>query len=241
MKHRRIAVPLLMLALLATTLTVVSPPAAAAAPPEVQLSSSGQPDGDHVIVETFTLTGERTSTEAFSSDGSPILLPADFESQGVVRASAATLDRVSRSDALAEGLSRGASGSEGTESGGSSSRNGCRKVTVRNERETTLGFTAYWFNIWTSWCWNRPTWTVSDVNTGWHLDDVDPLFKWRGLIVDNQNFYQWQPGYSRSGYRHEKQGHFENCVLEFGCLSSTYPRNILWSHSDGTWSWSTWD
>ena len=93
-------------------------------------------------------------------------------------------------------------------SGGSSSPSGCTKVTVRNKKETLLGFTAYWFNTWTSWCWNRSSWTITNVETGFFLEDVDPLHFWQGLVFDDTRFYAWQPGYSKSGYWHEKQGHF---------------------------------
>ena len=238
MKRRKFGAPLLMLALLAATLTVVSPASAlAAAPSEDRQSSSGQPDVDHIIVETFTLTGERVSTEAFSSDGSPIPVPADFESRGVVKASAATLAEVTLTNAVeGDGYAP-----DGVGSGGSSSSSGCREVTVKNEKKDHLGFSVFWFNTWTSWCWDRSTWTTYDVSTGYFLDDVDPLYEWRDLIVDHADFYRWQTGFPESGYRHEKQGHFEYCVPKLLCIGSFYPRNILKSHSDGTWTWSTSD
>ena len=125
--------------------------------------------------------------------------------------------------------------------GGTPSDSGCRKVTVRNEKETTFGFTAYWFNTWTYWCWNRENRTISDVETDWYLDDVDDFQEWQGILVDNTHYFNWYYGYPTSGYYHEKQGHFKNCIPHIGCTANSYPRNQLWSHSDGTWSWKTSD
>lgn len=123
--------------------------------------------------------------------------------------------------------------------GGSSSASGCKKVTVRNEKETVFGFTAYWFNTWTRWCWNRANRTIDNVTTGWYLDDVDQFQEWQGLLVDLGYFFYWKSGYSTSGFYHEKQGHFMNCIPNIGCVANSYPRNQLWSHSDGTWRWRT--
>ncbi len=126
-------------------------------------------------------------------------------------------------------------------SGGTSSASGCRKVTVHNEKETLLGKTAYWFNTWTRWCWNRADRIIYDVTTGFYLSDVDPFYYWRGLIVDNTYHFSWYSGYPKSGYRHEKQGHFENCIVKYGCISSSYPYNLLYSYSNGTFTWHTSD
>ncbi len=126
-------------------------------------------------------------------------------------------------------------------SGGSSSASGCNKVTVNNEKETLLGNTAYWFHTWTYWCWNRANRTVSNVNTGAYLSGVDPFFFWRGIIIDNTNYFSRYFGYSRSGYLHEKQGHFENCIVRYGCISNSYPHNLLHTYSNGTFTWQTHD
>lgn len=111
---------------------------------------------------------------------------------------------------------------------------------MRNEKESDiLGETVFWFNTWTRWCWNRAAKTINSVSTGWYIEDVDPLYDWNGLIVDNTEYYSWHSGHKTSGYKHEKQGHFEWCIAWL--CGNIYPRNILWPHSNGTWSWSTSD
>jgi hypothetical protein len=123
--------------------------------------------------------------------------------------------------------------------GGSSSASGCKKVTLNNEGETLLGFTAYRFHTWASWCWRRSTQTVYDVKTGWFLSDVDSFQVWRGMVNREFVFYDYSvnDGHPRSAYKHYRQGHFENCVPKVGCLSNTYPTNTLRSYYNGTFAW----
>jgi hypothetical protein len=136
-----------------------------------------------------------------------------------------------------ETLNSGLLFSQDNGTGGSSSASGCQKVTLRNRATTLLGSTAYRFNTWTYWCWSRQNRTISSVRTGWYLSDVDKQFVWREMIVDNTHYFSWYSGYPRSGYKHEKQARIENCVLHYGCIGNTYPRNVLYSYSNGTWSW----
>jgi hypothetical protein len=126
-------------------------------------------------------------------------------------------------------------------SGGSSSSSGCRKVTVNNETETVLGFTAYWFHTWTRWCWTRSTQVVYDVTTGWYISDVDSQEYWKGINNTELLFYDYSTndGHPRSAFKHYRQGRFENCVLKYGCIGTTYPTNLLRSYYNGTWVWST--
>lgn len=190
-------------------------------------------DDDHVIVETFTPRGGRISTVAFDESGTIIPVPESFESQGTVTAeSTMTTVHVNSATPYSVTGQRSNSGD-----GGSSSASGCRRVTVSNEKESLLGFTLFWFHTWTSWCWDRNARTISSVSTGWYLSGVDGTRQWNSMIVDNTRYYQWIPGYSTSGYEHQKQGHLQSCPS--GCIINNYPQNWLWSHSDGTWSWET--
>lgn len=122
-------------------------------------------------------------------------------------------------------------------SGGESAGSGCRRATIYNEVETALGATAYVYNTWTQWCWRRSSHAVSDVTTGQYLSDVDPFFKYRGIVSQDERPYAWQTGYNKSGHWHERQIEMENCV--YACLGSTFPRNVLRVHSDGTYTWRT--
>lgn len=171
-----------------------------------------------------TVSSGSATAEYFAQDGRTVLRRATYGPE----TAGATLGGTS--DPLA------ASGS-----GGTSSSSGCIRVTVKNHESTTLGFTAYNFNTWTRWCWNRSTQTVYDVTKGWTISDVDPLFYWRGIVNSEFVFYDYSTndGHPRSAYKNYQQGHFEDCVLKYGCIGQLYPTNTLRSYYNGTWAWTT--
>lgn len=117
------------IAVLVGALAMAGPASAQVEARLVEESSPGQSlmDDDHIIVETFTRAGDLISTEAFGRGDVPMPVPEDFESEGIV----------------IHGASPGGAWLSGSGSGGSSSASGCIKVTVRNKKETLLGFTAY--------------------------------------------------------------------------------------------------
>lgn len=220
-------------------IVVVANPVSASVEPTIELVDPEDGrfvDEDHIVVEMFTITGEHVSTKAYLLDNEEIPVPEGFQSQGTVSADGEVLAEIE----LLNSRSGGELTALGGGHGGSSSSTGCVKVTVRNEKESDiLGETVFWFNTWTRWCWNRAAKTINGVSTGWYIEDIDPLYTWKGLIVDNTEYYSWYSGYPKSGYKHEKQGHFQWCIT-WAC-GNVYPRNVLWSHSNGTWSWSTSD
>lgn len=114
-------------------------------------------------------------------------------------------------------------------------------MTVTNKTKTVLGFTAYDFKTWTRWCWNRSSQVVSDVTKGYALANVDSQQYWRGIVNKEFTFYDYSTNNRkpRSAYKNYQQGRFENCVLKYGCIGSTYPANTLRSSYNGTWAWST--
>ena len=212
-----------VLALIVWVMATASPALAQVEPPEASVGD-GLLDDDHIVVETFTLAGDRISMTAYARDGVPIPVPEDFVSQGIVAA-----DTVVDTLAYASG------------NGGTSSASGCVRVTVNNEYETATGSTAYWFHTWTNWCWTRSTKTISSVSTGSYVSGVNWPYVYQGVISDTTEFYSWYAGHPNSGFIHDKQARFDNCIVSLGCYASSYPRNELYSHSDGTWSWSTSD
>ena len=121
--------------------------------------------------------------------------------------------------------------------GGTSESSGCKTAYVHVRETTALGFTAYRFHIWTSWCWNRANGNISNVDRGWYLSDVDSQYYWQGIQAEDHGFFAWRSGYPRSGYKHMEQGQFDNCVLKYGCIGTYYPTARLRVHSDGTWWW----
>ena len=201
------------LALLASGTALTAQPAQAAlstkpAPQPVQLVSTGE-----ARVEQYSLSGDLVAATTYGPEtmGQDLDLPAQDDG----------------------GTPPNASGSGGNPQG-----SGCLKVTVTNVVHTLLGFTAYKFITWTSWCWTRSTRTISSVDTGWSITDVDSQYYWKGMVNTSRRFYEWSSGYAKSGYYHYRMGQFDNCVLKYGCIGTSYPENTLRSHSDGTWTWS---
>lgn len=131
--------------------------------------------------------------------------------------------------------------SAGSGAGGSSTSSGCLKATVHNRGESITGRTVYNYNTWTEWCWNRADRVITSVKTGEYLSDVASTMYYRGVISKDERFYAWKSDFNKSGHWHERQSHWENCVAKYGCISSDYPRNIVRAHSDGTYSWASYD
>lgn len=218
---------LVMVALATCGVVAVGPSEVGARPSPAQQISEEGAGQDLVVVETFSISGQLQGVAAYDANGAAVPVPVSGPAEG----------------AVPQGNPRLVGGTGGvvalgSGSGGTSSASGCRRVTVRNEKESTFGSTLYWFNTWTEWCWNRTTKVVSSVSTGWSINDVDSLQVWHGVVNDQRYFYSWQAGASKSGYYHYKQGHFENCFL-VACGANTYPSNTLRSFANGTWSWST--
>ena len=214
-----------------SSMSFVQAASAAEAPP-TQRDGAGD---DVVVVERFALSGELLDRTATSASGDATTIPPQFAHHGPAGASPAALEELRAADAAAGGTVSAL----GSGDGGSSTASGCQTVTVMNEKETTLGATAYWYNTWTHWCWTRSSYNTYDISTNFYLSDVDANYVWRGEVSLQAAHYAYVGGYSTSGYEHERTGHFENCVFHYGCIGNTYPDNRLYSHYDGTWHWST--
>lgn len=184
------------------------------------------PDPIAVTYEGDVEVVEETYTPDFETKVSEEVFDAETEGQ-LMGTSAPPID----GDAAAR---------NGSGTGGTSSKLGCRKVTVKNERETTLGRTAYWYDTWTKWCWNRATDAVREVDYGWGIRDVDPLYEWKGEVTKELGYYDHgvNDENPRSAFKHWRQGHFQNCPLS-ACLGNSYPTNLLRSYYNGKWVWET--
>jgi hypothetical protein len=227
--RRRLGILAATLPLMAAPL-LASPAAQAAttqpspdAPAAEQLVSVGS-----VTVDTYTTAGALLDTETYGPETEGLLMDEPTDPT--------TAPGSGKSGAKTGGVVAMASGN-----GGDSTASGCRRVTVNNEYETLLGFTAYYFHTWTRWCWTRSTQNVYDVTSGWTISDVDATEYWRGIVNTELGLYDYSvnDGHPRSAYKNYRQGHFENCVIKYGCISNTYPANTLRSYYNGTWAWST--
>lgn len=108
---------------------------------------------------------------------------------------------------------------------------GCKTVTATRTGYTLLGFTAWKFNMSKYFCYNGTAVTSWNVST-W-VSNMDPLFYYRGII--NQNDYN-----ITNGHLSMRQGHIQNCVLQYGCIGNYYPAAEIKVYKGGTFSATTW-
>lgn len=114
---------------------------------------------------------------------------------------------------------------------------GCRGVAVARVGRTLLGFVAYKYWQYKEWCWSYPR--VTGAQSWVYISDVDPNYYFRGTISAWGDFYTWCCGVWNSGHRSFRQGHFQNCILKWGCVRSEYPWVMIYGHGDGSFSYST--
>lgn len=202
---------------------------------EAGVTGGGEDASEAVVIdELFTLRGVHVRTVAFGRDGREVPVPASFRSLGSARASQAFIEEYERGGGE---LTNMGSGTYST-----STSSGCRRTTVRNERESTyFHATLFWYNNWTHYCWNRSAKDLDLAGSGHYLEDVHWSVQAGGPVVDDRYFYPWAYGYPQSRHWHERQFEMKNCPIKFGCVGSWYPRNRLRVHSDGTYNWATWD
>lgn len=202
------------LALAAGPAEATAEPGGAAEPDETAavdgLRTVDTSEGDYLLDESFTLDGRPLGTQRIEVDPG-----------------------AGAGDTVSTLAARGGKG-------GKSTASGCRKVTVSNRARTTLGKTAYRYNTWTRWCWTRSAQRIHrGVTYGWSISSVDPFQYWRGQVRKSTTFYDAGPNNHRprSAFRHYRQGRFENCVVKYGCIQTSYPANSLRSYSNGTYAY----
>jgi hypothetical protein len=212
---------------LATAATLAAPPASAELPPQLVEDSAPAPE---------ELTFVSTATAELLNGNMTKVLESREYGPGAMEQIIAPLNA---DNAPGKPLGDVTTSSWEEGFGGSSSASGCQRVTVHNTGHNALGSVAYKFHTWTDWCWNRANETVSSVLTGWYITDVDSTYDWKGIINSDLRFFAWQDGAPHSGYIHMRQGKFDNCIVKYGCVGTSYPANRLRSRSNGTWYWAT--
>lgn len=110
----------------------------------------------------------------------------------------------------------------------------CKTVDIQKTVYTLLGFVAYRFHQRKYWCYNGST--VSNVNIGVYLSDVDPNFYYKGIVN------QWDIlGQNSTFHDSMRQAQVDNCIVKYGCIGSSYPAIQIITYANGQYSYSTWD
>ena len=125
--------------------------------------------------------------------------------------------------------------------GGTSTSAGCKTVRVTNVGHTLLHLVAYKFWTQLHWCWNRDTKQISQVSRSWDTCCIRGSFRFDGIVAGSTHsgFYGWLGAlYPKSGYYYDKTASFTNVCHLAICFKSTYPKNKIHAHSNGTWWFS---
>jgi len=116
---------------------------------------------------------------------------------------------------------------------------GCKDIDAwRYSTSFLVGTVVYKFHQTVHFCWNTAN-QLTVVNTGTYVSNVDPNWIYRGLTASSGYFFTWCCGQAQSGHYGLRQGHFDNCILKYGCVGSEYPWVKIWIHGDGSWSYDT--
>ena len=113
----------------------------------------------------------------------------------------------------------------------------CRRVDVARVHRTLLGAVAFKFWHWKRWCYRYPR--ILSVNMGTYVTDVDPNFKYRGVVSAWSHYFVWCCGRLDSGHVSYRQGRFDNCILYIGCVATYYPWVRIRVHANGSYGWNT--
>jgi hypothetical protein len=114
---------------------------------------------------------------------------------------------------------------------------GCRTVDAWRNSYTLLGFISYRYHQIKYWCWSGNR--VTTVNVTHRITDADGSIRDRGLISSASWYYNWCCGLGTSGHYSMRQNRVDNCPLHLPCIRTEYPSVSIWSHSDGTFTYST--
>ena len=110
---------------------------------------------------------------------------------------------------------------------------GCRQVDWYESGHSLLGALIYRFHQVKYWCWSYPSITYTNVYT--YVSNVDASQQYRGVIGASDYYYTWS-GSSRGGHYSFRQAKFDNCILKYGCVGSSYPWTKIWANGNGAWT-----
>jgi len=113
------------------------------------------------------------------------------------------------------------------------SSSGQDTVSFEVTKHTVLGFVAWRYQQVNHWCWSYPHITCLSIGSGFYdLDGQENVnyqdhgFGW---------YYGWA-GVIDGGHYSERDGSVSNCILKYGCISTSYPVVNMWLNGNGAWS-----
>jgi hypothetical protein len=125
--------------------------------------------------------------------------------------------------------------SSSSSEGGTASASGCRTVDAWKNHYTLFRTLAYRFHHTKRWCWSSNR--ITSVSTSTYISHVQTCCQdYEGVINSAGYYYNYFSNISKSGHYSMRQGKFRNCLLRYGCISTTYPWVKIYAHGNGTWN-----
>lgn len=116
---------------------------------------------------------------------------------------------------------------------GCCSSSGSDTVSFEVTKRSWLGFVAWRYHQVDHWCWSYPQITCLTIGAGFYDLDGFSSVNW------SDNGYGWYYGWAGSatgGHYAFRQGSVSNCILKYGCVSTSYPYVEMWLNGNGAWA-----
>jgi hypothetical protein len=115
------------------------------------------------------------------------------------------------------------------------SSSGCDTVTPYVTKKDLLGIKVVWrFGHTVHWCWGYPH--ITSLSVYGHFWDVDGSSAVINYSNNGYGYYYTWAGASNGGHFSDRQGSISNCILHYGCLSTSYPEIQVWINGNGAWT-----
>ena len=120
---------------------------------------------------------------------------------------------------------------------------GCRTVKPFEEGHSSIFKTlVYKFYQAKHWCWNYPNIVTTPCSANpikclFFTDDISDVAKtenYQGVQTRIGYYYTWA-GSNKGGHYSKLVGKFDNCILKYGCIGSSYPWVEIFVNGNGRW------
>jgi hypothetical protein len=113
------------------------------------------------------------------------------------------------------------------------SSSGQDTVSFELTKRTVLGFVAWRYHQVDHWCWSYPDITCLSIGSNFY--DLDGQENVNYQDHGYGWYYSWS-GAGDGGHYAERDGSVSNCILHYGCLSTSYPYVNMWLNGNGAWT-----
>lgn len=104
---------------------------------------------------------------------------------------------------------------------------------IRHTERKLFGGTFYRFRMNVNFCFSGTT--VTSTNIWVDYESESSWAHTHGIVVSRADWFSWN-GYARGERRVYRKGKVENCVIKYGCISTTYPWARASLYGNGKWT-----